>query len=596
MTSLAVGYRKISSSFKRLRPAAVAFTGLMLSALALVFATMIMRADHNSGAGPAIKRTLPPSALIAATNAGARAFTAVGQQAKLINASLPFDSAPVEAARPFVIGVDEANYPRALLCLRAAVYHEAGFEPRGGRQAVAQVILNRVRHSAFPKSVCDVVYQGAGTPVCQFSFACDQARHRPVAATAWREAEQIAAEALAGYVDPSVGTSTHYHADYVAPRWAPLLTKVSQTGTHIFYRWPGTWGQRPAFFRRYLGEQASVVGQAMELDAATKAAVGSPGVRGVAVVEVWDGKISEEAVRGVYNRGATVRAGDLWNLGPNEKLVTATLIARLVEQKILSWDAPLSELFPDLAPYMRPELQSVTLVQLLSGRSILAAKNEPAFAAALAEGAHPLIVQRASYIEKALNSAKATGKSNSIRDPGLVIAVAAVEGATERSYEDLVREEIFEPLGMRSAGFTVAPRRSAKPAEERVAGHPTLLSPAGRMHMSLRDFATFLIDQTQGRMGKGKLLNAPTYRRLHKPINNAQKKRGQGAFWHVEPSRGAILRMSLGHHWIAGMTMRAHNSEVLIVVDIPEQQNGFEAFDRALSMARLTPSQSPSDR
>jgi hypothetical protein len=61
---------------------------------------------------------------------------------------------------------------------------------------------------------------------------------------------------------------------------------------------------------------------------------------------------------------------------------------------------------------MRPELQSVTLVQLLSDRSILAAKNDPAFTADITQGAHPLIVQRASYVENALNSAKATGKSN----------------------------------------------------------------------------------------------------------------------------------------------------------------------------------------
>ncbi len=114
--------------------------------------------------------------------------------------------------------------------------------------------------------------------------------------------------------------------------------------------------------------------------------------------------------------------------------------------------------------------------------------------------------------------------------------------------------------------------------------------------MSLRDFATFLTDQTQGQTGKGKLLSAPTYRRLHKPTHNAQKKRGQGASWHVEPFRGALLRMRLGHYWIAGATMRAHNSEALIVVDIPEGQNGFGAFDRALNMARLSPSQLASDR
>jgi hypothetical protein len=51
-----------------------------------------------------------------------------------------------------------------------------------------------------------------------------------------------------------VGSATHYHADYVAPRWAPMLTKISKLGAHIFYRWPGGWGQSGAFTGRYIGE------------------------------------------------------------------------------------------------------------------------------------------------------------------------------------------------------------------------------------------------------------------------------------------------------------------------------------------------------
>ena len=51
-----------------------------------------------------------------------------------------------------------------------------------------------------------------------------------------------------------MGAATHYHADYVAPRWAPLLAKTSKIGAHIFYRWPGSWGQPAAFTGRYIGE------------------------------------------------------------------------------------------------------------------------------------------------------------------------------------------------------------------------------------------------------------------------------------------------------------------------------------------------------
>lgn len=195
------------------------------------------------------------AALVQATSGTALSdMQAVGDEARVINASLPFANAPLDAARRFVLSGDNVDQQRALLCLTQAVYYEAGFEPLEGRRAVAQVVLNRLRHPAFPKSVCGVVYQGAGTGTCQFTFVCDGALYRRPAADAWREAETVARAALSGYVETAVGEATHYHADYVAPRWAPLLAKVAVIGQHIFYRWPGGWGQPGAFNGRYIGE------------------------------------------------------------------------------------------------------------------------------------------------------------------------------------------------------------------------------------------------------------------------------------------------------------------------------------------------------
>ena len=196
------------------------------------------------------------AALINATSGtAATAVKAVGEDAKLINAAMPFDRATVGAARPFDMASDSGiDHRRALLCLTQAVYYEAGFEPVEGRRAVAQVVLNRLRHPAFPKSVCGVVYQGSRSPVCQFSFVCDGALYRRPDGEAWREAQGVAAAALSGYVESVVGSATHYHADYVAPRWAPLLAKVAKLGAHIFYRWPGAWGQQAAFTGHYIGE------------------------------------------------------------------------------------------------------------------------------------------------------------------------------------------------------------------------------------------------------------------------------------------------------------------------------------------------------
>ena len=198
------------------------------------------------------------AALLAATSGEQLVDSrAIGDQAKLINASMPFSGSPIMAARPFDLsGAGATDHRRALLCLTQAVYYEAGYEPAGGRRAVAQVVLNRMRHPAFPKSVCGVVYQGARLPVCQFSFVCDGSLYRRPALGAWKEAEAVAAAALDGYVERTVGAATHYHADYVAPYWAPMLAKISKIGAHIFYRWPGTWGSTAAFTGRYVGEPA----------------------------------------------------------------------------------------------------------------------------------------------------------------------------------------------------------------------------------------------------------------------------------------------------------------------------------------------------
>jgi spore germination cell wall hydrolase CwlJ-like protein len=178
-------------------------------------------------------------------------------QARLINATTPFSTLPVEAARPFRLPAS-LDRQRALECLAQAVYYEAGYEPLDGKRAVAQVVLNRVRHPAFPKTVCGVVYEGAPGAGCQFSFACDGSLHHAPGEAAWTQARAVAAAALNGYVAKQVGEATHYHTDYVAPYWAPTLTKISRIGAHIFYRWPGNTGEPAAFSGRYAGAERPV--------------------------------------------------------------------------------------------------------------------------------------------------------------------------------------------------------------------------------------------------------------------------------------------------------------------------------------------------
>lgn len=181
-------------------------------------------------------------------------------EALAVNHRIPLDQGPNPAAKPFSLEkANTAARSRALECLTSAVYYEAGQESADGQRAVAQVVLNRVRHPAFPASVCGVVYEGSTRPTgCQFTFTCDGSLLRQPDASGWQRARQVAEAALAGFVYKPVGTATHYHADYVVPYWAPTLSKNAIVGSHIFYRWAGGWGRPAAFSQRYARSEPSV--------------------------------------------------------------------------------------------------------------------------------------------------------------------------------------------------------------------------------------------------------------------------------------------------------------------------------------------------
>jgi len=177
-------------------------------------------------------------------------------EARIINALRPVTPDELEAARPFVLTGSTDARARALNCLAQAVYYEAGFEPGEGQQAVAQTVINRMRHPGYPKSICGVIYEGAARATgCQFSFACDGSLARVPVPALWANAQAVAKRALAGFVFKPVGTATHYHADYVSPYWAPTLVKLRQFGQHIFYRWTGPSGTLKAFTGRYSGNE-----------------------------------------------------------------------------------------------------------------------------------------------------------------------------------------------------------------------------------------------------------------------------------------------------------------------------------------------------
>ena len=177
-------------------------------------------------------------------------------QALKLNAEIPLSKGPNPAASPFVFKGNATSMTQALNCLASAVYYEAGNQDEDGERAVAQVVLNRVRHPAFPATVCGVVYEGSTRVTgCQFTFTCDGSLNRQPDADGWRRAMRIAEAALTGAVYSPVGWATHYHANYVVPYWASTMAKDAIVGAHLFYRWAGSWGQPGVFTKSYAAHE-----------------------------------------------------------------------------------------------------------------------------------------------------------------------------------------------------------------------------------------------------------------------------------------------------------------------------------------------------
>lgn len=206
------------------------------------------------------------------------------------NALFP-GSGGIVAAQPFRLRGSAIDQSRALTCLTTAIYYEAASEPDAGQAAVAQVILNRVRHPAFPATVCGVIYQGSDKRGCQFSFACDGAMARVPMRRWWERAQRVAAAALNGQVFAPVGLATHYHTYAVTPSWNRGLVMTDAEGAHFFHRWKGYWGTAAAFRDRYFGGEpmpgplrpaASLAGAMPDAAASLPAPVAAPVVAGPA--------------------------------------------------------------------------------------------------------------------------------------------------------------------------------------------------------------------------------------------------------------------------------------------------------------------------
>jgi len=145
--------------------------------------------------------------------------------------------------------ISQTSEPQ-LYCLAQNIYYEARGSSRADQMAVSDVVLNRVKDSRYPNTICEVVYQGKQKPswkdpsqmvmvrnMCQFSWYCDGKKDEPPEGDAWRNAQMVAYEMFYLYKDSNITDgATHYHAFYVKPEWAKQFTMRGRIGDHIFYK------------------------------------------------------------------------------------------------------------------------------------------------------------------------------------------------------------------------------------------------------------------------------------------------------------------------------------------------------------------------
>ena len=336
-----------------------------------------------------------------------------------------------------------------------------------------------------------------------------------------------------------------------------------------------------------------------DLDSALASAMEGTKTPALAVLVMRDGKVAEEGVRGVRrnDRPDLARIDDVWHIGSDGKPMTATMIAKLVERGVLSWDTPLSKMLPDLATTMRPEYRDVTLVQLLSHRSGLAHDtNDTDFFNAFFKDKRPLPEQRLIYIAHALTELPAVkpGTEFSYSNTGFLIAAAAAERATGKTYEELMRSEVFGPLGMTAVGFGTTHEGQpqghidGKPVSKPEDSNPAMFAPAGNMYMPLRDWAKFCLDQLAGAKGHGKLLSAATYSMMQTKLPGATT----GLSWGVQDSIAGRKGPVLVHggsdgNWFALVALFPETGNGLLVASNAAESLGGDKAAMALMKAEL---------
>ncbi|MFA6186985.1 MAG: serine hydrolase domain-containing protein [Phycisphaerae bacterium] len=223
-----------------------------------------------------------------------------------------------------------------------------------------------------------------------------------------------------------------------------------------------------------------------------------------------------------------VTLNDKWHLGSDTKAMTASVIGRLVEQGAVSWTSTLAEIFPELESSINPELKNVTVLQLLSHRAGLTADLD--WPELSKKGS--LQEQRYAVVKKAIADKPEykPGSKFSYSNLGYVIAGAIIEKVTNSSWEEQIKNLLFEPLKMITAGFggTGTSGQIDQPWGHNANGtpvakngmdidNPLLMASAGCVNCSMADWSKFVIDQLKGAIEKPALLKPQTYKTIQTP-------------------------------------------------------------------------------
>ena len=244
-----------------------------------------------------------------------------------------------------------------------------------------------------------------------------------------------------------------------------------------------------------------------------------------------------------FASGVQVTIDDQFHLGSCGKAMTATLLATLVEQGKLNWTTTLEDIFPELADDMWPDYRSVTPLHLLSHHAGLPGKGQTwppgTDGSYWQELTGPVEEQRYTYLK--MMTCRELDRNEQLMLPkpgtmalysnaGLVIAGAVAERVTGSSWEELMQEMIFGPLGMTTVGFGAmgTAEEIAQPWQHVFqegeiypvtpgprSDNPTVIGPAGRIHCSIGDWARFIAAHLEGRHGRSSLLKQETFETLH---------------------------------------------------------------------------------